>query len=174
MLVVHSLGLEHLLSYNCFSHWTVFVHLSVIRESSTSAAMGEKLSQLEKIFLSIFQQLTCLCELPFFWLWNMGAFRVLAMFLTLHTLIFMFTVPDVIYTLLPPRCVTFTLTLGSRSVLLTFHLEFLLVVFEHVQEFWNTKTYSLINLKLISFLKSSTFIILFWFLSTIMIIFSQP
>lgn len=49
------------------------------------------------------------------------------------------TLVQVSLTQLPPWSISFILSLGSRSVLLTLQLEHLLVVFGHAQEFWNTR-----------------------------------
>lgn len=119
------------LSYNCFSHWPVFVCLSVhahsvIHEGPITTAM-EKNYHNSRFLLSPF------CSSPRVfasfhsstWFWNVNVCRILAIFLALRTLTSMFTVSDVINTLLPPLSMSFIPTLGSRSVLLTLHLQLL-------------------------------------------------
>lgn len=158
MLAAHSLDLEGLCYHiNCFSRWPVFVSLCAHLSSIKDQCLQPWRKQITSLKASSFHFVAT--EMPLWASFLLPDFemlilsRVLAIFLTLHTLTYMFIVSNVFYTLLPPMCVPFILTVSSGSVLLTFHLEFLLVAFEHVWDFSNTKKYSLIYLKWISLLK---------------------
>lgn len=198
-----------LLSYICFSHWTVFVNPficthSVIHERPASAVMEENCHSSEflpccsnfhvfmgfpsstwfliSFFFMLYYRVIYLTLQPqasFIyswipnvhlqaWLWNAAVFRVLVIFLSVHWL--PCSVFWVSFTQLPSKSVSFTLSLGSRSVLLTLQLDLPrgFWTYSRILKCWNVFS----DLPKINFLFKNKviFLILFWCLPTIMLI----